>query len=96
MNDNPIIPAPPAVLDGHDYALLGLAVHPVSGPRFAYSLNALAHKEQIRYNVSPDRARERVWEMVNDIVQTHGDLAPVFIDDSAFKPETGERKRIIS
>ena len=96
MNDNPIIPAPPAVLDGYDFALMGLSIHPTQGPRFAYSINALAKKESIRYNVSIDRARERVWEMVVDIVNTHGDAAPLFIDDAAFEPDVTQKKRIIS
>ncbi len=78
----PEIIHPPVVLeDAYESALLGHTVAHNAQPRFVYSLNLLARREQGRAHISPEKARESVWKMVQDITEKHGDRAPLFIDD---------------
>lgn len=90
---------PPSIIalqDAYHGALIGHTVSPAAGPRYAYSLNMLARMKSRELNVSIERAREVVWEMVGDVIRMHGDRAPLFVDDAVSRPElVNEKSRII-
>lgn len=70
--------------DEHEHACMGVTI--CESPRFAYSLNALARKLENKTRRSPEQCREAVARLVFEITRDHGDAAPVFIDDAAFRP----------
>lgn len=65
----------------YDSATLGITVAPNASPRICYSLELLVRKEMVRSRIKEDTARKVVWEMVNKVIEEHGDSAPLFIDD---------------
>lgn len=80
---------PPTVLEEkYDFAQIGFTIAPNATPRFVYSLTSLAKKVQLSHRVSPERSREIVFEMVTDIIDKHGDTAPLFVDDAMSRDET--------
>lgn len=80
----------------YDDALIGTTAAPGYASRAVYSLNTLARIRSRQGNRSIESAQEDVIEMVNDIVRTHGDRAPVFVDDSPPPaPKKGESRLIL-
>lgn len=72
-----------ALEESFAYALIGLSVSLTARPRFCYSLTKMTNREAINLNCSPDKARESILALMEDIARDHGDRAPLFIDDSA-------------
>lgn len=70
-----------------DHALIGHSVSPVESPRFAYSLNKMAMREEKLGKCSIEEARERVYELVRQISADHGYYAPIFVDDAVSTQE---------
>ena len=95
----PAAPEPPPTISlesDYDGAIIGHTVSPATGPRFVYSLNALARMRSVRQNRSLEVAREDVWGMVCDVTRQHGDAAPLFVDDEVSRPGISkEKSRII-
>ena len=88
--NNPVVLEPT-----YDCALIGHSVSYDKAPRFCYSLTTLARREEARSNCSPERAREIIWDLIQELTKTHGDQAPMFIDDAASRDELPASKSLI-
>ena len=70
-------------------AFLGHSVSLTERPRAVYSLPHLAIREARRLKCGEDEAQDAVISMVEEISTTHGDNAPIFVDDEVAR----ERRR---
>ena len=82
-----------ALDDAFRSALIGQTLD--EQPRFAYSLTALTRIMSRRNNQSPEHAAAAVGHMVFDVIEQHGDRAPMFIDDTISQPPVKEKSKII-
>lgn len=69
-----------ALEDAYKGALIGQTIDPE--PRFVYSLTALARIRSRQGHRSIESAQQDVGHMVFDVIEKHGDRAPVFVDDA--------------
>ena len=82
----PLTEKPPTkfvvLADEYAPAYIGLAISATRRPRSVYSLVKLTRMTSKKYSISPEKAREDVWNMVLDLTRTHGEDCPVFVDDT--------------
>ena len=79
--------------DEYEEAFLGHDVSVEHPPRAVYSLVLLTRLEKLRMGVGKAKAQASVGALVQSVTTTHGDRAPVFVDDAVSRER--DRPRII-
>ena len=77
-------------------AMLGHSVAVNDPPRAVYSLVLLTDIIKTLSKVSTGQAQASVSAMVGRVTKTHGDKAPLFVDDSVSRPTSVHKNRIVT
>lgn len=78
--------------DEYDACLLGAAMNP---NRYAYSLSRILRFEMKRLSLSVAEVRDVVIAQMQQVIDTHGAEAPLFIDDEILYGEVEDEQVII-